>query len=104
MGLDELHLRVLATSSDDEIERRNAHRGIFTTSFATINFSVILSYSAQTFKERQTLGPRSALYLISFTPSSHRLSTGASSRQRGMTDPAFLLISTVHFCLVKDCQ
>ena len=27
MGLDELHLRVLATSSDDEKEKRNAHTG-----------------------------------------------------------------------------
>ena len=27
MGLDELHLRVLATSSDDEKERRNAQKG-----------------------------------------------------------------------------
>jgi len=29
MGLDELHLRVLATSSDDEKEKRNAHTGTF---------------------------------------------------------------------------
>jgi hypothetical protein len=27
MGLDELHLRVLSTSSDDEAERRNAAQG-----------------------------------------------------------------------------
>jgi hypothetical protein len=27
MGLDELHLRVLATASDDEKERRNAQKG-----------------------------------------------------------------------------
>jgi hypothetical protein len=27
MGLDELHLRVLSTSSDDETERKNAARG-----------------------------------------------------------------------------
>lgn len=27
MGLDELHLRVLATSSDDPVERRNASKG-----------------------------------------------------------------------------
>lgn len=27
MGLDELHLRVLSTSSDDETERRNAAQG-----------------------------------------------------------------------------
>ena len=27
MGLDELHLRVLATSSDDPIEKRNAQKG-----------------------------------------------------------------------------
>lgn len=27
MGLDELHLRVLSTSSDDEIERKNAAQG-----------------------------------------------------------------------------
>lgn len=28
MGLDELHLRVLATASDDEKERRNAQKGV----------------------------------------------------------------------------
>jgi len=28
MGLDGLHLRVLATSSEDENERRNAARGV----------------------------------------------------------------------------
>ena len=27
MGLDELHLRVLSTSSDDEVERKNATQG-----------------------------------------------------------------------------
>lgn len=27
MGLDELHLRVLSTSSEDETERKNAARG-----------------------------------------------------------------------------
>ena len=27
MGLDELHLRVLATSSDDVVERKNAQKG-----------------------------------------------------------------------------
>jgi hypothetical protein len=27
MGLDELHLRVLSTSSDDETERKNAAKG-----------------------------------------------------------------------------
>lgn len=27
MGLDELHLRVLATASDDETEKRNAQKG-----------------------------------------------------------------------------
>ena len=27
MGLDELHLRVLATSSEDPIEKRNAQTG-----------------------------------------------------------------------------
>jgi hypothetical protein len=29
MGLDELHLRVLATSSDDETERKSAARGTY---------------------------------------------------------------------------
>ena len=28
MGLDELHLRVLATSSDDVVERKNAQKGV----------------------------------------------------------------------------
>jgi hypothetical protein len=27
MGLDELHLRVLSASSDDEVERKNAAQG-----------------------------------------------------------------------------
>jgi metal transporter CNNM len=31
MGLDELHLRVLSTSSDDETERKNAAQGTFQT-------------------------------------------------------------------------
>ncbi|PSS37385.1 hypothetical protein PHLCEN_2v769 [Hermanssonia centrifuga] len=29
MGLDELHLRVLSTSSDDPVERENANKGSF---------------------------------------------------------------------------
>jgi hypothetical protein len=28
MGLDELHLRVLSASSDDEVERKNAAKGV----------------------------------------------------------------------------
>jgi metal transporter CNNM len=31
MGLDELHLRVLSTSSDDETERKNAAKGAYQT-------------------------------------------------------------------------
>ena len=34
MGLDELHLRVLSTSSDDETERKNAARGTLHTPVA----------------------------------------------------------------------
>jgi hypothetical protein len=30
MGLDELHLRVLATSSEDMVEKKNAQKGAFT--------------------------------------------------------------------------
>lgn len=36
MGLDEMHLRVLATSSDDETEKRNAKKGMYIR-FSTSN-------------------------------------------------------------------
>jgi hypothetical protein len=44
MGLDELHLRVLSTSSDDETERKNAVQGApYTPSALGVGLSDILS-------------------------------------------------------------
>jgi len=53
MGLDELHLRVLATSSDDEKEKRNAHTGTFGRLGKD---SVDHWYSIETDGEGQALG------------------------------------------------
>lgn len=38
MGLDDLHLRVLATSSEDPVERSNAKKGVSVSAEANRNF------------------------------------------------------------------
>ena len=52
MGLDELHLRVLSTSSDDPKERKDAQKGslpsylFFPLSFSLLPFQSFLSFNA----------------------------------------------------------
>ena len=45
MGLDELHLRVLATSSENLEEKRNAQRGAF--SFSHLLSPILIKFSAE---------------------------------------------------------
>ena len=70
MGLDELHLRVLATSSEDLTQKRNAQKGLD----ETISFSLIISidflkqyHMIEAYAEGKTLGPSgTSLALFSY--------------------------------------
>lgn len=44
MGLDELHLRVLATSSDNLLEKENAKKGVLYFGPVTTGTHVLLKY------------------------------------------------------------
>ena len=60
MGLDILHLRVLATSSDDPEEKRNAQKGDIITQSRSLLFLVLKSLtlaSSQPDAEGPTLDP-----------------------------------------------
>jgi len=64
MGLDVLHLRVLATSSDDPEEKRNAQKGDLITQSRSPLFLVLKSLtrtSSQPDAEGPTLDPCSKL-------------------------------------------
>ena len=63
MGLDELHLRVLSVSSDDESERANASKGMKTI---TRHFPLLILYifSVETIEKRAPLGPRRELLAV----------------------------------------
>ena len=64
MGLDELHLRVLATSSEDLEQRRNAQKGMdeIINAFFFFIFIDFLIYkkSIAAYAEGKTLGPSGA--------------------------------------------
>ena len=47
MGFDELHLRVLATSSENLIEKQNAQKGAFLFSHSSPVSSVLTKSSAE---------------------------------------------------------
>lgn len=55
MGLDELHLRVLATSSDDVVEKKNAQKGVQPSSAAPF---VPHRPSLESHAQGPPLGPR----------------------------------------------
>jgi hypothetical protein len=55
MGLDQLHLRVLATSSEDLTEKTNAKRGTNSLSFLTFSFPNQWRYSFEANGEREAL-------------------------------------------------
>jgi hypothetical protein len=54
MGLDELHLRVLATSSEDMTEKRNAQKGVSQSTLS--HFRVDHTTSIETDAEGSALG------------------------------------------------
>jgi len=57
MGLDELHLRVLATSSEDKTEKRNAQKGSLEWLRAAIHHLLTSHTSAEAAAEKPSLGP-----------------------------------------------
>ena len=69
MGLDELHLRVLATSSEDLTQKRNAQKGLYEIiDFLKYSYSLISGNSIEANAEGKTLGPSgTSLPLIPFT-------------------------------------
>lgn len=70
MGLDELHLRVLATSSEDLTERTNAQKG--TDGFGIVDIrsiSIDFQNSIEAFAEGKTLGPCGKSFWGQFIPS-----------------------------------
>ena len=58
MGLDELHLRVLATSSEDLTQRRNAQKGLDEIMIIIRLYSIdFLGNSIEAYAKGKTLGP-----------------------------------------------
>ena len=64
MGLDELHLRVLATASDDTDEKRNAQKGVPYKPRKIINRPVSRVSSSPTHVKGSTLGIGGAFGLL----------------------------------------
>ena len=85
MGLDELHLRVLSTSSDNPQERKNAVKGA-PRSLANVtrrSKTHLCAYSTPSSEQGQTLGPRGTCNpLLRSLYANNR--QGPSSRQRCM--------------------
>jgi len=61
MGLDELHLRVLATSSEDLRQRKNAQKG--TNGIINSSISIDFINSIEAHAEGKTLGPSGTPFL-----------------------------------------
>lgn len=62
MGLDELHLRVLASSSDLPVERKNAQKGMSSPTLY-LWLEMLNPDSPETFEPRTSLGSRRTSYL-----------------------------------------
>jgi hypothetical protein len=73
MGLDELHLRVLSTSSDDPLEKKNAATGTRIPFLIPVVFLLIFlgRYSAKASTKKATLGPR-CMFSVSTAALPHR--------------------------------
>jgi hypothetical protein len=56
MGLDELHLRVLATSSDEDTERRNAQKGKYSRDRCMLDAELTRGRSSSTHVQGPPLG------------------------------------------------
>ena len=61
MGLDELHLRVLAASSEDAVERSNAKKGVSSSAELNRNVGHTTTFSPKTSHEGPPLGTRGTL-------------------------------------------
>ena len=64
MGLDDLHLRVLAASSEDPVEKSNAKKGVSSSAEANRNFWSHDHFSLKTSHEGPPLGTRGTLLSI----------------------------------------
>jgi len=89
MGLDEIHLRVLAISSEDPVEKRNAQTGL---PLATDQAMTILTQSSlEADTEPQTLGTGSESMTSSSLLAKTQEGPGSFTRQRRMSTHAQVL-------------